>query len=91
MLGYAKVGWLKLLHRGTRQAVHLSSRASTGPAVVPPLVPRSAPLHTPRTHVINLYTPCYLCDDVVRVGSMRFDVLEPPNFCISTLHALFPL
>ena len=21
----------------------------------------------------------YLCDDVVRVGSMRFDVLEPPR------------
>ena len=33
----------------------------------------------PRTHVINLYTPCYLCDAVVRVGSMRFDVLEPPR------------
>ena len=32
----------------------------------------------PRTHVINLYTPCYLCDAVVRVGSKRFDVLEPP-------------
>ena len=33
----------------------------------------------PRTHVINLYTPCSLCDAVVRVGSMRFDVLEPPR------------
>ena len=27
----------------------------------------------------NLSTPCYLCDVVVRVGSMRFAVLEPPR------------
>ena len=33
----------------------------------------------PRTPVINLYTPCYLCDAVVRVGSMRLDELEPPR------------
>ena len=26
-----------------------------------------------------LYTPCYLCDGVVRVGSKRFAVLEPPR------------
>ena len=25
------------------------------------------------------YTPCSLCDGVVRVGSKRFDVLEPPR------------
>ena len=24
-------------------------------------------------------TPCYLCYGVVRVGSMRFDVHEPPR------------
>ena len=28
---------------------------------------------------IKLYTPCYLCTDVVREGSTRFDVLEPPR------------
>ena len=33
----------------------------------------------PRTHVTNLSTLCYLCDVVVRVGSMRFDVLELPR------------
>ena len=26
--------------------------------------------------MINLYTLCYLCDDVVHVGSMRFDVKQ---------------
>ena len=30
----------------------------------------------PQTHVTNLYTPCSFCDDVVRVGSMRFDVKQ---------------
>ena len=25
------------------------------------------------------YTPCYLCAGVVRVGSLRFDVVEPPG------------
>ena len=34
---------------------------------------------TPRTHVTKLYTLCYLCNDVVREGSTRFDVLEPPR------------
>ena len=32
------------------------------------------------------------CEDVVREGSMRFDVLEPPRtsaYC--TLHTLYPL
>ena len=33
----------------------------------------------PRTHVTNLSTPCYLCDVVVRVGLMRFDVPEQPR------------
>ena len=33
----------------------------------------------PRTHVTKLYTPCYLCNDVVREGLRRFDVLEPPR------------
>ena len=33
-----------------------------------------------RPHVEERYTPCYLCDDVVlREGSRRFDVLEPPR------------
>ena len=27
----------------------------------------------PRTHVTKVYTLCYLCNDVVRVGSKRFD------------------
>ena len=27
----------------------------------------------------ELYTPCYLCHDVVREGSRRFDALEPPR------------
>ena len=30
----------------------------------------------PRTHVKELYTPCYLCNDVVREGSRRFNALE---------------
>ena len=33
----------------------------------------------PRTHMKELYTPCYLCHDVVREGSRRFDALEPPR------------
>ena len=32
-----------------------------------------------RTHVKELYTPCYLCHDVVREGSRRFAALEPPR------------
>ena len=28
------------------------------------------------THVTNLYTPSYFCDDVVRVGSLRFAVKQ---------------
>ena len=46
----------------------------------------------PRIRVKELYIPCYLCEDVVREGSMRFDVLEPPRtgaYC--TLHSLYPL
>ena len=27
----------------------------------------------------ELYMPCYLCHDVVREGSRRFDALEPPR------------
>ena len=33
----------------------------------------------PQTHVTKLYTLCYLCNDVVREGSTRFDVLETPR------------
>ena len=36
-------------------------------------------LEPPRPSAEAPYTPCYLCDGVVRVGSMRFDVLEPPR------------
>ena len=46
----------------------------------------------PRTRVKEVYIPCYLCEDEVREGSMRFDVLEPPRtgaYC--TLHTLYPL
>ena len=36
--------------------------------------------------------PCFLCEDVVREGSMRFDVLEPPRTVVyCTLHTLYPL
>ena len=53
---------------------------------------RFGPVEPPRTYVKELYIPCYLCEDVVREGSMRFDVLEPPRtgaYC--TLHTLYPL
>ena len=34
----------------------------------------------------KVYIPCYLCENVVREGSMRFDVLEPhPTSAYSTL------
>ena len=33
----------------------------------------------PRTHVTKVYTLCYLCNDVVREGSKRFDVFETPR------------
>ena len=46
---------------------------------VSPVMMQIEKVQPPQTHVINLYTPCYLCEDVVRVGSMRFDVLEPPQ------------
>ena len=47
-------------------------------------------LHT--LQVKEVYTPCYLCEDVVREGSLRFAVLEPPRtsaYC--TLHTVYPL
>ena len=36
-----------------------------------------------RTHVTNLYTPCYLSDDVVRVGLMCIN--RPLNYIIPNL------
>ena len=36
-------------------------------------------LEPPRPSAEAPYTPCYLCDGVVRVGSMRFAVREPPR------------
>ena len=33
----------------------------------------------PRIHVIDLYTPCLLCTEVVREGSKRFTAVEPPG------------
>ena len=53
---------------------------------------RFGPVEPPRTRVKELYIPCYVCEDVVREGSMRFDLLEPPRtsaYC--TLHTLYPL
>ena len=41
-------------------------------------------LEPPRPSAEAPYTPCYLCDGVVRVGSMRFDVREPPRSSAST-------
>ena len=50
----------------------------------------------------ELYTPCYLCDDVVLEGSRRFDTLEPPDHltdfhihpsmysCVDFLHSSDP-
>ena len=39
-----------------------------------------------------LYTLAILCEDVVRVGSRRFDVLEPPRTSATTTlhHTEFP-
>ena len=45
----------------------------------------------PQPPVTNLSTPCYLCDVVVRVGSMRFAVLEPPRTIAEAPYSLFPL
>ena len=45
----------------------------------------------PRTHVTKLYTLCYLCYDVVREGSMRFDVLEPPRTHVTKLYTPYYL
>ena len=42
-----------------------------------------------RKRVVTGYIPCYLCEDVVRDGSMRFDVLEPHQ--TSPLHSFYPL
>ena len=50
---------------------------------------RFGPVEPSRTRVKELYIPCYLCEDVVREGSM---MLEPPQtgaYC--TLHTLYPL
>ena len=33
----------------------------------------------PRTPVIDLSTPCFLCTDVVRAGSRRCAAVEPPR------------
>ena len=43
-------------------------------------------LEPPRTSAEAPYTPCYLCDGVVPVGSMRFEVLQQPR--PSALHTL---
>ena len=40
---------------------------------------RFGTVEPPRTHVTKLYTLCYLCNNVVREGSTRFDVLETPR------------
>ena len=40
---------------------------------------RTCTVEPPRTLVTKLYTPCYLCNDVVKEGSRRFYVLEPPR------------
>ena len=44
-------------------------------------------------HAKDLYTPCFLFTEVVRVGSRRFAVVDPPgtSTVICTLHTLFPL
>ena len=55
---------LKLVHK---HPAHLVSSVKMFGIVKPP-----------RTHVKELYTPCFLCDEVVREGSRRFDALEPP-------------
>ena len=47
---------------------------------------RFGTVEPPRTRVKEVYIPCYLCEDEVREGSMRFDVLEPPR-----TGALYPL
>ena len=53
---------------------------------------RFSTVEPPRTHVKEVYIPCYLCEDAVREGSMRFDVLEPhPTSAASTLHSFYPL
>ena len=50
---------------------------------------RFGTVEPPQTQVKEVYIPCYLCEEavrsrfdviehVVREGSMRFDVLEPP-------------
>ena len=39
----------------------------------------------------EVYIPCYLCENVVREGSMRVDVLEPhPTSAYSTLTPSIP-
>ena len=63
----------KLLQDGQ---VSSSSRYILHPAL---LLSPVATVEPPRTQVTNLSTPCSLCDVVVHVGSMRFEVLEPPR------------
>ena len=53
---------------------------------------RLGTVEPPRTRVKEVYIPCYLCEDVVREGSMRFDGLEShQTSAYSTLHTLYPL
>ena len=40
---------------------------------------RFSTVELPGTHVEELYTPCHLCNDVVREGLRRFDVLDLPR------------
>ena len=44
-----------------------------------PVKRRCGTVERPQTHVEELYTPYYLCDDVVREGLRMFDALEPPK------------
>ena len=50
-------------------------------------------LEPPRTYVKKLYTPFFLCTEVVREGSRRFEGVEPLGNSVytGTLHTLLPL
>ena len=67
-----------------------------------PVKRRFGTVEPPRTHVKELYTPCYLCDDVVRHPAhlaspvkMKLEKVRygrtTPNSCERTLHTLLSL
>ena len=69
MMWFEKV-WGGSMHLNHPELVHTH--------LASPVKIKFGTVEPPQTHVKELYTPCYPCDDMVRKGQKRFDALESP-------------